>query len=326
MELVEKFYKQFCEYLENHALIGDPQNLYDPANYILGIGGKRFRPIAAMLGSHVFNPMNDDALIVAHALEMFHNFSLVHDDIMDEADKRRSKEATHIKYGIPTAILAGDVMLVEVFRILQKLKDQSVSLSLQKIMADNAKLVCEGQQMDMNFETQTEVPITDYITMIKYKTAVLLGAAFKMGAIINQATEKDAQLIYKYGMNLGIAFQIDDDILDSFGDPATFGKKVGGDIIQKKKTILYLLALEKEKETLLDLYTKELRQESTDVINEHIAKVKAIFIETDALASSKTLAKEFSDKALDCVKELDLDKKAKAELYQFHELVLKRSY
>lgn len=326
MELVEKFYKQFCEYLENHSLVGDPQNLYDPANYILGIGGKRFRPIASMLGSHLYNPNNEDALIVAHAIEMFHNFSLVHDDIMDEAEKRRSKEATHIKYGTPTAILAGDVMLVEVFRILQKLEDPSISLSLQKVMADNAKLVCDGQQMDMNFETQNEVPIAGYINMIKCKTAVLLGAAFKMGAIINKASERDAQLLYEYGVNLGIAFQIDDDILDSFGDPATFGKKVGGDIIQKKKTILYLIALKKEKTRLLNLYAKELSQESAEAISAHIEKVKSIFIETDALASSKAMGSEFAEKALDCIKALDLSDNSKAELQQFHNVVLKRSY
>ncbi len=326
MELVGKFYKQFCEYLENHALVGDPQNLYDPANYILGIGGKRFRPIAALLGSHLYDSNMDDALIVAHSIEMFHNFSLVHDDIMDEADKRRAKEATHIKYGIPTAILAGDVMLVEVFRILQKISNQSVSFNLQKIMADIAKLVCEGQQMDMNFETQSEVPILDYITMIKNKTAVLLGAAFKMGAIINGAPEKDAQLLFDYGVNLGIAFQIDDDILDSFGDPETFGKKVGGDIIQKKKTILYLLALKKEKKKLLDYYAKELDNVTGKGIAQHVEEVKSIFIETEALSSAKTLGKEFAQKAMNCIKELNLNEKSKLELQQFHELVLKRSY
>ena len=326
MELVGKYYKQFCEYLENHSLIGDPQNLYDPANYILGIGGKRFRPIAVLLGSHIYQPNNEDALVVAHAIEMFHNFSLVHDDIMDEADKRRTKEATHIKYGIPTAILAGDVMLVEVFRILQKINDQKHCLNLQKIMADTAKLVCEGQQMDMNFETQNEVPVESYIKMIKYKTAVLVGAAFKMGALINNASKNDAQLLYQYGLNLGIAFQIDDDILDSFGDPETFGKKVGGDIIQKKKTILYLFALEEEEKRMLKLYEANPSIMSEAELSVYINNVKSIFRNTQALDRSNSLGASFAQKALDCISNLSIGQVSKDELKQFHSLVLQRTY
>jgi len=326
MELVEKFYKEFCEYLENHALTGEPQNLYDPVNYILGLKAKRFRPIAALLSSHLYKENNDDALIIAYSLEMFHNFSLVHDDIMDNADKRRSKEATHIKFGIPSAILSGDVMLVEVFRILQQIENPSLAIELQKIMADSAKLVCEGQQMDMNFEKQSQVSIDAYIKMIKYKTAVLLAAAFKMGARINQVPQNESQLLYDFGINLGLAFQMDDDILDSFGDPATFGKKVGGDILQKKKTILYILACEEEQTGVEALYAKELEDLGPDEIGKHIESVKSLFISSKALEKAKSLRQEFAQKAEDCMNALKISENSMKELTAFYKIVLKRSY
>ena len=219
-----------------------PTNLYEPIRYIMSLGGKRIRPVMVLMATELFTHEVTKALDVALAIETFHNFTLVHDDIMDNAPLRRGKETVHEKWGINNAILSGDVMMVESNKHLSK-----VDLNVIKPVLDTFNLtaqgVCEGQQLDMEFEQRDDVSIEEYIEMIRLKTAVLLGGAMKLGAIVGGANSLDADLLYSFGENLGIAFQLQDDILDVYGNPEKFGKQVGGDIIANKKTFLHLKAL-----------------------------------------------------------------------------------
>ncbi|CAN5793382.1 polyprenyl synthetase family protein [soil metagenome] len=217
--------------------------LYDPAQYILQLGGKRVRPVCVLMGNELFDEINPDAWHVATAIELFHNFSLIHDDIMDKAPLRRGMETVHTKYGESTALLAGDVMLVQAYDYLNKIKKDY----LQKIIAlfnETSRAVCEGQQLDMDFEKKENVSLDDYLQMITLKTSVLLAASIQLGAILGGAGQGNQQHLFEFGKNLGIAFQVQDDYLDAFGDPDKFGKQVGGDIIANKKTFLMIHALE----------------------------------------------------------------------------------
>jgi geranylgeranyl diphosphate synthase, type II len=217
--------------------------LYDPAQYILGIGGKRVRPVCVLMGNELFGDIIPDAFNAGMAIELFHNFSLIHDDIMDKAPIRRGMETVHQKYGESTALLAGDVMFVKAYEYLNK-----ITLSnLQKVLHlfnETAAAVCEGQQLDMDFEKAAVVSLDDYVGMITLKTSVLLAASLQLGAILGGAGEGNQQHLYQFGKNLGIAFQVQDDYLDAFGDPEKFGKQVGGDILANKKTFLLIHALE----------------------------------------------------------------------------------
>lgn len=217
--------------------------LYNPAQYILGIGGKRVRPVAVLMGNELFDAIIPDAYEVATAVELFHNFTLVHDDIMDKAPLRRGMQTVHIKYGESTALLAGDVMLVTAYEYLNKIKGNYLQPILS-LFNQTAKEVCEGQQLDMDFELRDTVTLSEYVNMIGLKTSVLLAASLQMGAILGGAGEGNQQHLYQFGKNLGIAFQIQDDYLDAFGDPEKFGKQVGGDILANKKTFLLIHAQE----------------------------------------------------------------------------------
>ncbi len=222
---------------------GEPQNLYDASQYILKIGGKRVRPVCVLMGNELFDEIDSDAYEVAAAIELFHNFSLIHDDIMDKAPLRRGMETVHTKYGESTALLAGDVMLVAAYDYINKIKP----LHLQKIISifnKTAREVCEGQQMDMDFEKESEVSFEAYEKMITLKTSVLLAASMQMGAILGGAGGANQQHLYEFGKKLGIAFQVQDDYLDAFGDPEKFGKQPGGDIIVNKKTFLMIHAMD----------------------------------------------------------------------------------
>ena len=223
-----------------------PETLYDPAQYILGIGGKRIRPVCVLMGNQLFDKIDPDAYNAAAAIELFHNFSLIHDDIMDKAPIRRGMETVHTKFGESTALLAGDVMFVKAYEYLNKIK----LAQLQKVLYlfnNTASAVCEGQQMDMDFETRETVGMDEYVNMITLKTSVLLAASLKLGAILGGASEGNQNHLYEFGKNLGIAFQVQDDYLDAFGNPEKFGKKVGGDILANKKTFLMIHAFETAK-------------------------------------------------------------------------------
>lgn len=273
MRPIQEYQILFKEYLAKNAFSQQPKELYEPVNYILSIGGKRLRPLLALMGCELFSDKIERALPAAMAVEIFHNFSLLHDDIMDAAPLRRGQPTVHTKYNVNTGILSGDVMLIWAYRFLMNteggLENQ---MRLIHIFNKMATEVCEGQQMDMNFETRDNVTIPEYIRMIEFKTSVLIAAAFQMGALIGGGTEGDASHLYEFGRNIGIAFQIQDDILDSFGDPLKFGKKVGGDIIQNKKTILVLKAFELANET--QEFELQGFMSSTDV--EETLKIEAV--------------------------------------------------
>ena len=220
-----------------------PASLYEPGEYFLSWGGKRIRPVMCLMGNEMFDNIKPDSYEVATAIELFHNFTLIHDDIMDEAPLRRGMETVHMKYGSNTALLTGDVMMIRAYEYLNKINGQYLSRILA-LFNKTAREVCEGQQLDIDFEKMTAVSLEAYIEMISLKTSVLLAASLEMGAIIGGASEGNCRHLYEFGKNLGIAFQIQDDYLDAFGDPEKFGKEVGGDIRQNKKTFLLLHALE----------------------------------------------------------------------------------
>ncbi len=240
MRSLSDYQNIFQSYLSQHAFNQEPQELYEPVNYILSLGGKRLRPLLALMGYELFDEDISKALPIAAAVEIFHNFTLLHDDIMDQAPLRRGKPTVHAKYGTNTGILSGDVMVIFAYEFLNKIPHPKLLSIFNKMAIE----VCEGQQYDMNFETRNDVTISEYIRMIELKTSVLIAAAFQMGALAGGATEEVAQHLYEFGRNVGIAFQIQDDILDTFGDPEKFGKKVGGDIVQNKKTYLVLKSYE----------------------------------------------------------------------------------
>ena len=249
--------------------------LYEPAQYILQLGGKRIRPVCVLMGNELFGEINPDSYEVATAIELFHNFSLIHDDIMDKAPLRRGMETVHTKYGDSTALLAGDVMLVQSYEYLNKIK-RDYSQKIFQVFNDTAKAVCEGQQLDMDFEKRSVVSLEEYVNMISLKTSVLLAASLKLGAILGGAGQGNQQHLYEFGKNLGIAFQVQDDFLDAFGDPDKFGKQLGGDILANKKTFLMIHAMEvasdNQKEEL-----SILMQTSNIDPTEKINKVLSIF-------------------------------------------------
>ena len=248
----------FLNFLEENLFRSAPQNLYEPVNYILNLGGKRIRPILCLLACQIFDEEVEKALPAAYSIELFHNFSLVHDDIMDQAPLRRGQTTVHEKYGTNTGILSGDVMLVYVYDYLLRLGKELPIVPIIEVLNQTAIEVCEGQQYDMDFEDRRDVTIEEYLKMIELKTAVLLAAALKIGGLIGGASQEEVDHLYEFGRNIGLAFQLQDDILDTFGDPAKFGKKIGGDIAQNKKTFLFLKALEvaepATRSELADLY------------------------------------------------------------------------
>ncbi|MEK9604249.1 MAG: polyprenyl synthetase family protein, partial [Flavobacteriaceae bacterium] len=240
MDFFEDYQHSFKCALEDFSEDKAPQNLYLPIQYLLDLGGKRIRPFLTLMAAESFGATPKDALGAALSVEVFHNFTLMHDDIMDKALLRRGRDTVHQKWDVNTAILSGDAMLIKSY---QSLENYPVNIfqKLTCLLSKTALEVCEGQQYDMDFETNSNVSQEDYLEMIRLKTAVLVGCALKMGAIIGNASEKDQQAIYEFGIQLGLAFQLQDDYLDSFGDQATLGKKIGGDILEDKKTILYHL-------------------------------------------------------------------------------------
>ena len=244
MQAIRPFQQAFQDFLGKHPFQREPKNLYNPADYIMGLGGKRLRPVLLLIGHYLFDDHYERSLPGAMAVEVFHNFSLVHDDIMDAAPLRRGKPTVHHLYGVNAGILTGDVMLIRAYDYLLELNRPDLLPTLLSIFNRLAAEVCEGQQMDMDFEKEETVPIPEYLKMIELKTSVLIAGALKMGALLGGAGEKDAALLYEFGRNMGIAFQLQDDILDAFGDPEKVGKKPGGDIAQNKKTFLFLKALE----------------------------------------------------------------------------------
>ena len=316
----------YQEVISNHfsalAIDKEPNNLYEPIRYILSLGGKRMRPVLTLMTAEIFNTHCDKALAAATAVEVFHNFSLIHDDIMDDAPLRRGNETVHEKWNINTGILSGDAMLILAYQYFE-LYDPVIFRELAKLFSKTALEVCEGQQYDVDFETRDDVTIPEYLKMIEYKTAVLVGAAMKMGAIVAETSEENANLIYDFGLNLGIAFQLQDDYLDAFGDPETFGKQVGGDIIENKKTYLYLkakaFAEPAVKEQLLHLFSIQ-PSDNTDKIH----SVKEIFNATGASEATQEAIKAYTFKAFETLERMDIEDNKKELLRAFGENLMSR--
>lgn len=239
---------EFKKHFESINFDGEPASLYEPNRYFLKMGGKRVRPVLCLMGNELFDEIHKDCWELASAVELFHNFTLIHDDIMDKAPLRRGMETVAKKYGENTAILSGDVMLIQAYSLLNKL-DKDFIHPIQNLFNTTAREVCEGQQFDMDYETREQVGLDEYLRMIELKTSVLIAASLKMGAILGGAGQRNQNLVYEFGRKLGLAFQVQDDYLDAFGDPAKFGKQVGGDIIANKKTFLLIHALETANET-----------------------------------------------------------------------------
>ncbi len=277
MNSLQPYIKAIEDGLQHLSLPDTPDNLYQPFRYSLSVGGKRIRPVLTLLSAELFGATLSQALPAALSVEIFHNFTLVHDDIMDEAPLRRGQATVHKKWNRDIAILSGDVMMIYAYKQLQEYPSDILT-PLLKIFNQTAIEVCEGQQMDMNFESDNAVSIADYLTMISLKTSVLLAASLQMGAIVAQATENQQQAIYHFGKNLGIAFQLQDDLLDTFGDEKHFGKKIGGDIVARKKTFLYLKALENANAQ----QRKVLEQEYSGNSEPDVNTVKDIFLSTRA--------------------------------------------
>lgn len=303
-----------------------PQELYEPIDYILSLGGKRIRPLLTLLACQLYNDNIQEALPAAYAIELFHNFSLVHDDIMDASLLRRSKASVHVKYNTNTAILSGDVMLVYAYQYLSKTPAHLLPLILP-IFNEVAIGVCEGQQLDVNFETQATVSIPDYIRMIELKTSILLYGAMKIGALIGGATEADATLVGEFGRNLGIAFQMQDDWLDTFGVQAKVGKRIGGDIVQNKKTYLVIKALELADEaTRLEL-TKLLS--SSPPAHEEDAKIErvtTIFKNLGIPNEMKNIMNVYYDKAVANLEQLSLSIEKKQPLLGMLNMLMQREH
>lgn len=296
MPSIEEHQKLFLEYLELSLPHKSPENLYRPARYILKLGGKRIRPILTLISTEVFGGDLKKALPAALSIEVFHNFSLVHDDIMDKAPLRRGKDTVHKKWNINTAILSGDVMLIWSYELLQKYKSD-VSFSLIKMFSEIARKVCEGQQLDMDFPDQENVSLADYMFMIENKTAVLIGCALSVGAIISTANDDQVKEVYNIGVELGLAFQLQDDYLDVFGDINKFGKQIGGDIIENKKTFLYLYILENASEKIKKEFSFWIKQKPIDP-NEKITAIKSIYRSCGAEKAIKNKIEFFSKSAI----------------------------
>lgn len=298
-----------------------PKELYDPIRYFLALGGKRIRPIAALITADMFAADKKQASHLAMAIEVFHNFTLVHDDIMDEAKKRRNQATVHEKWNRDIAILSGDVMLVNAYQHLEKI-DYNKVIPILSLFNKTAVEVCEGQQLDMNFETETDVSIEEYIQMISLKTSVLLAASLKLGTMLGDATKEEANLMYDFGKNLGIAFQIQDDLLDAFGEEETFGKKIGGDIIANKKTFLYLKALE-----LADITVKEKLEQVASEENEtsKIENTLAIYQQLDVKAITEKEIKKYFNKAVFALSNIKRESPQKQILENLALFLIKRT-
>ena len=301
----------------------EPKSLYEPIQYILSLGGKRMRPVLTLMTAEIFDCDYKKVMQAATAVEVFHNFSLIHDDIMDDAPLRRGKETVHEKWDINTGILSGDAMLILAYQYFEEY-EPNVFRDLAKLFSKTALEVCEGQQYDVDFETRDDVTIPEYLKMIEYKTAVLVGAAMKMGAIVAETSKENADLIYEFGLNLGIAFQLQDDYLDAFGNPETFGKQIGGDIIENKKTFLYLKALEygtsEDKEQLLHLFSIQPKDNS-----DKIETIKTIFNESGSSKATQEAIKEYTQKAFKTLKKMNIPEEKKQILYVFGEKLMNRN-
>jgi len=327
MYTIEELQVLFSERIDlemNQINLTEPRNLYNPVAYALGMGGKRLRPVMVLLACNLFRKTVDYAFPAALAIEVFHNFTLLHDDIMDKAEMRRNSLSVYKKYNENIAILSGDAMSIMAYNYL--LQSNSANLvEMIRLFSKTALEVCEGQQFDMDFETRTDVSIPEYLNMIRLKTAVLLACSLKIGALTADAPQKTADLLYKYGLNLGIAFQLQDDLLDVFANQDKFGKKIGGDIVSNKKTFLLLKALEladgQSKSVLQDWI---FRKEFDDL--EKIKAITEIYNKLNIKSITEECIDEYYQSARTVLQEIDLPEVNKKELLHLGEMIMNRDH
>ena len=319
---IQQYREEFEKYLNAYTPPKTPQNLYNPVSYFLSLEGKRIRPILTMLSCDLFDGNYKDSLDAALAVEVFHNFSLVHDDIMDEAPLRRGNQTVHQKWDLSTAILSGDVMLILAYQLFENY-NQNIFVSLAKLFSKTAVEVCEGQQMDIDFSKLNNINSAKYLNMVELKTAVLIGASMKMGAIVAKASDNEQENIYEFGKNLGIAFQIQDDFLDTFGDEKKFGKVIGGDIIENKKTLLYVKSMEifteKDKSELTKLYSSKHLDESNK-----IEAVKELFLNYNIPSIIENEINYYTQFAFKKLDNLNISDHKKDFLFDFGNSLMKR--
>ena len=309
----------FEEKFKKRHFPDEPQQLYDASQYLLTAGGKRIRPVMCLMANEMFDELKEDAYEVATAIELFHNFTLVHDDIMDRAPLRRGMPTVHTKFGEPTALLAGDVMLIAAYENLNKIGNEYLHRILS-LFNSTAKKVCEGQQLDMEFEKMEHVNFDTYVKMISLKTSVLLAASLQMGAILGGAGAGNQGHLYEFGKNLGIAFQVQDDYLDAFGNPEKFGKKQGGDIMANKKTFLWLQAMEVSS----DQQKGELRELSSRVDDNKIEEVLSIYKSCNIDEWAKELKQKYFSIAMDHLEEIAVTSVRKKPLEELAKYLMER--
>ena len=319
---IQQYREEFEKYLNAYTPPKTPQNLYNPVSYFLALEGKRIRPILTLLSCDLFDGNYKDSLDAALAVEVFHNFSLVHDDIMDEAPLRRGNQTVHQKWDLSTAILSGDVMLILAYQLFENY-NKNIFVALAKLFSKTAVEVCEGQQLDIDFSKLNDINSTKYLNMIELKTAVLIGASMKMGAIVAKASDNEQENIYEFGKNLGIAFQIQDDFLDTFGDEKKFGKVIGGDIIENKKTLLYVKSMEifteQDKTELTKLYSSTHLDES-----KKIEEVKELFLKYNIPSIIENEINYYTQLAFKKLDNLNINDHKKDFLFDFGNSLMKR--
>jgi geranylgeranyl diphosphate synthase, type II len=319
MQSFESLSQQFSLHFNKRHFPEQPASLYDPNEYFLKLGGKRVRPILCLMGNELFDDIKEDVWHVGTAIELFHNFTLIHDDIMDKAPLRRGMQTVHTKYNESTALLAGDVMLVRAYDELNKI-DIHYLQSILSLFNRTATEVCEGQQMDMDFEKMETVSMNAYIRMIELKTSVALAASLQTGAIIGGAGERNQNLVYEFGRKLGIAFQIQDDYLDAFGDPKKFGKQVGGDILANKKTFLLLHTLETASPTQKAELNALLQSNPADKVGKVLDIYRSCKVDEWALE----LKSRYLDEALQHLDDVAVLSKRKEPLSDLAQYLIKR--
>ena len=321
MQSFELLSQKFSLHFEKRHFPVEPASLYDPGEYFLGLGGKRVRPVLCLMGNELFDEINPSAWHVATAIELFHNFTLIHDDIMDKAPLRRGMDTVHVKYGESTALLAGDVMLVAAYDCLNRIDGNMIHPILQ-LFNQTAREVCEGQQLDMDFEKKDTALHAEYLRMIELKTSVLLAASLKMGSVLGGAGERNQNLLYEFGKKLGIAFQVQDDYLDVFGNPEKFGKQVGGDILANKKTFLLIHALE----VATTDQKKELFRLMKEKEDNKVNKVMEIFRDCRVDEWTLRLKDKYLEEALGHLEDIAVLSKRKEPLKELAQFLVKRDH
>ena len=319
MQSFETLSRQFAENFDTRHFPEQPASLYEPNEYFLRLGGKRVRPVLCLMGNELFDEIIPDAWQAATAIELFHNFTLIHDDIMDKAPLRRGKQTVHLKYNDSTALLAGDVMMVKAYEYLNKISSAYLSRVLS-LFNKTAIEVCEGQQMDMDYESKNEVSMAEYLKMIELKTSVALAASLKIGALLGGGGERNQNLLYEFGRKLGIAFQVQDDYLDAFGDKNKTGKQVGGDILANKKTFLLIHAMESA------LHKKELKQLIKTNPENKVEKVVAVYKDCKADEWALQLKNKYLDEALNHLEDIAVLSKRKEPLKELALFLVQRDF